>query len=89
MVARFFTILAVVGVLGVGVSADTSTAQLAVGVVVVRSCAIDAQPSENSSPTLRFRCTTGANSNLRLSESIQSPAETVSSDGLQIITINF
>jgi hypothetical protein len=88
--ARILAILAVVGVAGAqAVSAETSSAQLAVGVTVVRSCSVDSRPAEKASPALRLTCTRGANSNLRLSEPIQSPAETISSDSLQIVTLNF
>ena len=64
-------------------SADTASAQLTVGVTVARSCAV-----ETASPTLRLTCTAGANSNLRLSKSVQ-PATLVGSDDVQVITLNF
>jgi spore coat protein U-like protein len=88
-VARFITVLAVVGIAAVGaVSADSNSAQLAIGVTVVRSCAVDARPAGGSSP-VRVTCTSGASSTLRLSQSVQKPAGTVTSDGLQIVTLNF
>jgi hypothetical protein len=90
-VSKVLAILAALGVAGGAraLSADSASAQLTVGVTVVRSCAVDARAMENGAPALRLTCTAGAQSNLRLSESIQSPAETVSADGLQIITLNF
>lgn len=89
-VAKVLAILAVVGVAGVrAVSADTSSAQLTVGVTVVRSCAVDSRGGDKTAPALRLTCTRGANSNLRLSESLRQPSETVVSDGLQIVTLNF
>lgn len=91
--AKVLAILAAVGVVGgvQALSADSASAQLTVGVTVVRSCAIDARAAENDTPTLRLTCTAGVQSNVKLSESIQQPAETVSAGagGLRIITLNF
>ena len=89
MLAKVLAILAVVGVAGVrAVSADTSSTQLTVGVTVARSCAVDSRPADKASPALRLTCTAGANANLRVSESLRTPGETVS-DGLQVVTLNF
>lgn len=77
------------GVVGASaVSAGSNSAQLTVGVTVVRSCAVDARPMEQASPMLRLTCTSGAQSHVRLSESTQKP-RTVSSDDLQVLTLNF
>jgi hypothetical protein len=65
-------------------SADAASAQLTVGVTVVRSCAVD-----TASPTLRLTCAAGANANLRLSESVQRPTALVGSDDIHVITLNF
>jgi hypothetical protein len=87
--AKVFAILAAVGISAVRtLSADTSSAQLTVGVTVARSCAVDSRPADKASRALRLTCTAGANSNLRLSESLRTPGETVS-DGLQVVTLNF
>ena len=84
--ARVLAILAVTGAMsGVkALSADTASAQLTVGVTVVRSCAV-----EKASPTLRVTCTAGASSNLRLSTTVQTPATLVGSDDVHVITLNF
>jgi hypothetical protein len=88
-VARFIAALAVVGVLGVGVSADSSSAQLTVGVTVVGSCAVDARPASTTSPSLTLRCTTGAQSTLKVSQSPQSSSTVVVSEGSTVLTLNF
>jgi len=88
-VARFIAALAVVGVLGVGVSADSRSAQLTVGVTVVRSCAVDARPASTTSPGLRLTCTTGAQSTLKVSETPQPPSTAVVSEGSTVLTLNF
>ena len=87
--ARFIAALAVVGVLGVGVSADSRSAQLTVGVTVVRSCAVDARPASTTSPGLRLTCTTGAQSTLKVSETPQPPSTAVVSEGSTVLTLNF
>ena len=93
--AKVLAILAAVGIVGgvQALSADSASTQLTVGVTVLRSCVVDARAAENENdaPTLRLTCTAGAHSNVKLSESIQQSAETVSagSGGLQIITLNF
>jgi len=88
---KTFAVLVLATVVGAGmVSAGSSSAQLTVGVTVVRSCAIDARPTDKMSPPLRLTCTAGAHSNVRLSESVQKPAaQSVSSDDLQVVTLNF
>ena len=88
-VAKVVAVLAAVGVAGVrALSADSSSAQLTVGVTVVRSCAVDSRAAGPASP-VRLTCTAGARSNLRLSESIHTSSETVASDGLHVVTLNF
>jgi hypothetical protein len=90
MVSKVLGVFAVAGVLnGVTMSADSATAQLSVGVTVVRSCAVDASAVQNASPTLRLRCTAGANSNFRLSPTTSTPAPVIGPDGLHVITFNF
>jgi hypothetical protein len=86
---KTFAVVILAGVAGAGaMSAGSSSAQLTVGVTVVRSCAIDARPTEKASPLLRLTCTSGAQSNVRLSESVQKP-RTISSDDVQVVTLNF
>jgi hypothetical protein len=83
--ARTLAAIAVIGVAGLRMlSADSSSAQLTVGVTVVRSCAV-----EKTAPTLRLTCTAGANANLRRSESVEKPAAIVGSDDIHVITLNF
>jgi hypothetical protein len=88
---KTFAVLLFAGVAGSGiVSAGSSSAEMTVGVTVVRSCAIDARPVEKSSSPLRLTCTAGAHSNVRLSEAVQRPtAQNVSSNDLQVVTLNF
>jgi hypothetical protein len=87
---KTFAVVVLAGVVGAGaVSAGSSSAQLTVGVTVVRSCAVDARPMEKASPLLRLTCTSGAKSNVRLSESVQKPRTISSDDDLQVVTLNF
>jgi hypothetical protein len=57
-------------------------------VTVVRSCAIDARHA-TSAPKLRLTCTAGAQSNLKVSETVQPPSAAVTSEGSTILTLNF
>ena len=83
---RLLAILIVTGAMTAvhAVSAETATAQLTVGVTVVRSCAI-----EKASPTLRLTCAAGASSNLRLTQSVQTPATLTGLDDIHVVTLNF
>lgn len=83
LTALAFAVIAGSGSLGAG----SSSAQMAVGVTVVRSCAIDARPA--TKPTLRLTCTAGARSNLKVSEIVQPPSAAVGSQGGTIVTLNF
>jgi hypothetical protein len=86
---KMLAALALAGVAGAGVvSAESSSAQMAVGVTVVRSCAIDARPAV-AAPTLRLKCTAGAQSNLKVSETVRPPSAAVASEGSTILTLNF
>lgn len=88
--AKVLAVLAVVGVAGIrALSADSSSAQLTVSVTVVRSCAVDSREATPASPLVRLRCTAGAHSNVRLSESRHTSSETVAPDGLRVVTLNF
>jgi hypothetical protein len=90
MVSKVLGVLAVAGVVSGGtLSADSASAQLSVSVTVVRSCAVDARAVQNASPALRLRCTSGANSNVRLSPAESMPTPVVGSDGLHVISFNF
>ena len=75
-------------VCGAAVSAGSSSAQLTVGVTVVRSCTVDVQPTEPSSP-VHLTCTTGAQSTVRQSETPATAVSPVSSSSAQIVTLNF
>jgi hypothetical protein len=89
-VAKVLAVLAVVSVAGVrALSADSSSAQLIVGVTVVRSCAVDSRAVDPTSPLVRLTCTAGARSNVRLSESRYTSSETAASDTLRVVTLNF
>jgi hypothetical protein len=86
---KILSVLALAAVAGTGVlSAGSSSAQMGVGVTVVRSCAIDARPS-TSAPKLRLTCTAGAQSNLKVSETMQPPSAAVVTEGRTILTLNF
>ena len=70
------------------VSAGSSSAQMTVSVTVVRSCAVDTR-ADNAAPVLRLTCTTGAQSTLKVSETMQRPSTAVSSEGSTLLTLNF
>ena len=82
---RILAVLAL-AVAGAGVlSAGSSSAQMAVSVTVVRSCLVDARPEQ-----LRFTCTGGAQSTIKVSEAVQQPLAAVTSDGSdRVLTLNF
>ena len=89
-VAKVLAVLAVVSVAGVrALSADSSSAQLTVGVTVVRSCAVDSRAAGTASPLVRLTCTAGARSTMRLSESSHTSTGTTASDTLRVVTLNF
>ena len=69
-------------------SAGSSSAQMAVSVTVVRSCAVDTR-ADDAAPVLRLTCTTGAQSTLRVSETAQPPSTAVITDGSTVLTLNF
>ena len=82
-------VLALAGVAGAGaVSAGSSSAQMTVSVSVTRSCAVETR-ADNDAPVLRLTCTTGAQSTLKVSETVQRPSTAVSSDGSTLLTLNF
>ena len=87
---KMLAVLTLIGVAGGAAPfADSNSAQLTVGVTVVRSCAVDSSPSGPAAPPLRLTCTTGAQSNLRVSESIRISSDAVVSHGLHVVTLNF
>jgi hypothetical protein len=89
-VTKTLTVLAVAAIASAGLlSAGANSAQLAVGVTVVRSCVIEARPADTASLSFRLTCATGAQSNVRVTEPVQQPARTVSTDGHKVVTINF
>lgn len=66
-------------------SAGASSAQLAVGVTVVRSCVVDVGPEG----LRRLACTTGARSTLKVSEPQPQPSAPLTSQGSKVLTLNF
>ena len=86
---KTLAVLALAGMAGTGVaSAGSSSAQMNVSVTVVRSCAVDARPDKRA-PILRLTCTTGAQSTLKVSETVQQPSAAVFSEGSTVLTLNF
>ncbi len=69
-------------------SAGSSSASMAVSVTVVRSCSVDTH-ADNSAPVVRLTCTTGAQSALRVSETVQPPSTALITEGSTILTLNF
>lgn len=100
---RTLIALALVAAAGTGgVSAGSGSAQMAVSVTVVRSCAIAAQPAGTASPALRLNCANGAARALRVSDlmpwsaTVPSANPLVPETGLspmpaayQVVTLNF
>ena len=79
-----FAILVVTGAMTAStLFADAASAQLTVGVTVVRSCAVE------TSPTVHLTCATGASSNLRVTQSVQKPTTRLGSDDVHVVTLNF
>ena len=86
---KALAVLALACVAGAGVvSAESSSAQMTVSVTVVRSCAVETQ-ADNDAPVLRLTCTTGAQSSLKVSETVQRPSSAVTAEGSTILTLNF
>jgi hypothetical protein len=84
-----FAVLALIAVAGEAVThAGSSSAQMTVSVTVVRSCAVDTRIA-NDAPVLRLTCAPGAQSTLKVSETVQQPSTSVSADGRTILTLNF
>jgi len=69
-------------------SAGSSSAQMAVSVTVVRSCAVETR-ADDGAPVLRLTCTTGAQSTLKVSETVQPPSSALTAEGSTILTLNF
>ena len=70
------------------VSAESNSAQMTVNVTVVRSCAVDTH-TDNTVPMVRLTCTTGAQSTLKVSETVQPPSTAVITAGSTVLTLNF
>jgi hypothetical protein len=89
-VTKTLTVLAIAAIASTGLlSAGSSSARLAVSVIVVRSCVIDARPLDKTSPSIRLTCATGAQSNIRVSGLVQNSARTARSNDLPVVTIDF
>ena len=71
-----------------GVSAGSSSAQMTVSVTVVRSCAVETR-ADNDAPVLRLTCTTGAQSTLKVSETVQPLSSARTAEGSTLLTLNF
>jgi hypothetical protein len=87
------------------VAAGSANAQLMIGVTVVRSCVINAQPASQTSSRLTLSCTAGALHGIQLNESSANVAErgdsaelvapttpmsqATSQSGLRVVTLNF
>jgi hypothetical protein len=88
--AKALAIVALAALTGAGsVSAGSTNAQLTVGVTVVRSCAVDTRAAEPAAPRLRLTCAAGAQSTLRVTETVHTPSTTLTSDGDRLLTLNF
>ena len=61
---------------------------MTVSVTVARSCAVETGV-DHDAPVLRLTCTTGAQSTLKVSETVQRPSTAVSAEGSALLTLNF
>ena len=78
-VGRVFSVVAALSIAAVATaSAGTSSTPLTVGVIVVRSCTVDARPGNSPSHALRVTCAAGAAEALRVTDSIP-----------HVVTLNF
>ena len=84
--------LAIVVLAGVATAAaafaESSSAQMSVSVTVVRACSVDVG-ADNAAPVLRLTCTNGAQSTLKVSETVQPPSTAVITEGSTVLTLNF
>jgi hypothetical protein len=88
-VTKTLAIVVLAGVAGTAVaSAGSSSAEMAVRVTVVRSCSVNAR-ADNSAPVVRLTCTTGAQSTLKVSETVQPPSTAVITERSTVVTLNF
>jgi len=86
---KALAVLTLAAVAGASVaSAGSSSAQMTVSVTVVRSCAVDTH-TDNTVPMVRLTCTTGAQSTLKVSETVQPPSTAVITAGSTVLTLNF
>ena len=85
---KALALVVLAGVAGAAlVSAGSSSAQMAVSVTVVRSCVVDAR-ADYPAPAVRLTCTAGAQSTLKVSETVQSSSAIIT-DGTTVVTLNF
>jgi hypothetical protein len=103
--SRALVLVAAMSVAGVAVvRAESSHAAMTVSVNVVRSCAVDARSSGETTSTLRLTCAAGTTSALRVSETMRKPVvaspvtevqvptvpfSPTASDDLRVVTLNF
>ena len=86
---KALAVLALAAVAGASVaSAGSSSAQMTVSVTVVRSCAVDTH-ADDTAPVVRLTCTTGAQSTLKVSETVQPPSTAAITEGSTVLTLNF
>lgn len=86
---KTLAVLFVASVAGSGVAyAGSSSAQMTVGATVVRSCAVDTRTSAVA-PQVRLSCTSGAQSNLKITNSFDRSTTPVTTQGSTIVTLNF
>jgi len=87
-VTKTLAIVALAAVLGPpAVAAGSSAAQMTVGVTVVRSCAVDVQGG-GTTARLRLTCTAGAQSTVKVSETLSQPPVAAAPGGM-LLTLNF
>jgi hypothetical protein len=86
-VTKTLAIVALATVLGTGaVAAGSSAAQMTVSVTVVRSCAVDVQGGDITA-RLRLTCTAGAQSTVKVSQTLSQPPVAVAPG--MLLTLNF
>jgi hypothetical protein len=61
---------------------------MTVSVTVVRLCAVETR-ADGAAPVLRLTCTAGAQSTLRVSETVQPPSTADIIEGNTVLTLNF
>jgi hypothetical protein len=68
-------------------STGTNTAPMAVSVTIVRSCLVDTHV--DSVPVVRLKCTSGAQSTVKVSETVHPTSTALVNEGSKTLTLNF